>query len=84
MACIVIPWFADRYAEGEDWRSLAWWIHHHLPYSELCFYPRLCAFNIGWHEKPKRIIRSYIAPKGVLSRPGMCVHFRHAQFSSPF
>ncbi|QFG38148.1 hypothetical protein ESD82_19050 [Paracoccus pantotrophus] len=65
-ACIVIPWFADRYAAGEDWRALAWWIHDHLPYSEMCFYPRLCAFNIAWHELPKRIIRSYIDPKGVL------------------
>ncbi len=25
-ASIVIPWFADRYAHGADWRSLAWWI----------------------------------------------------------
>lgn len=66
-ACIVIPWFADRYDKGEDWRSLAWWVHDHLPYSEVCFYPRLCAFNIAWHERPKRVIRSYIDPKGVLA-----------------
>ncbi|MGA0615660.1 hypothetical protein [Paracoccus sp. KR1-242] len=65
-ACIVIPWFADRYAAGDDWRALAGWIHDHLPYSEMCFYPRLCAFNIAWHELPKRITRSYIDPKGVL------------------
>lgn len=69
-ACIVIPWFADRYAEGEKWQAMAWWIHDHLPYSELCFYPRLCAFNIGWHEHPKRLIRSMIEPKGILTRPG--------------
>ena len=30
-ACIVIPWFADRYATGADWRSFAWWIHGTLP-----------------------------------------------------
>lgn len=24
MACIVIPWLADRYQEGGDWRSMAW------------------------------------------------------------
>lgn len=30
-ACIVIPWFMDQYAEGADWRSLAYWIHDHLP-----------------------------------------------------
>src|SRR5262245_42908628 len=29
-ACVVIPWFADRYALGADWRALGWWIHDHL------------------------------------------------------
>jgi hypothetical protein len=62
MACIVLPWFADRYAKGADWRALAYWIHNHLPYSELQFFPKLCAFNIGWHEVPKRVVRSYIKP----------------------
>lgn len=62
MACIVVPWFADRYAEGADWRAMAYWIHNHLPYSRLQFFPKLCAFNIGWHEKPRRSIRSYIKP----------------------
>ncbi len=73
-ACIVIPWFADRYACGADWRTLAWWLHDHLPYSEICFFPKLCAFNLGWHERPKRVIKSYIAPKGTLTRPGMANH----------
>ena len=68
VACIVIPWFADRYAQGADWRSLAYWIHDHLPYSELEFYPKLCAFNIGWHDRPKKNITSSIAPKGYLLR----------------
>lgn len=67
-ACIVIPWFADRYAQGTDWRSLAYWIHDHLPYSELEFFSKLCAFNISWHDKPKKNIYSYIAPKGYLLR----------------
>ena len=71
---LVIPWFADRYAEGADWRALAWWIHDHLPYSELQFFPKLAAFNIGWHERPKRRIDSFIAPKGCLTRPGMADH----------
>ena len=71
MACIVLPWFADRYADGADWRGLAWWIHDHLPYSHLWFHPKLCAFNIGWHEEPVRRIDSYIAPRGCLTRPGM-------------
>ncbi|MBN2629399.1 MAG: hypothetical protein JXR75_02525 [Rhodobacteraceae bacterium] len=70
-ACIVIPWFADRYEQGEDWRSLAWWIHDHLPYSSLYFFPKLAAFNISWHEILARRISSYIEPKGCLTRPGM-------------
>ncbi len=73
-ACVVVPWFADRYAEGADWRALAWWMHDHLPYSSLYFFPKLAAFNIHWHERPKRDIRSYIKPKGILTRPGMDNH----------
>lgn len=65
-ACIVIPWFADRYAAGADWRAIAYWIHDHLPYSEMEFFSTLCAFNISWHERPKRRITSYVAPKGQL------------------
>ncbi len=68
MACIVIPWFTDKYEVGADWRSLAYWIHDHLPYSQLQFFPKLCAFNIGWHQKPTRSIYSYIEPKGMLFR----------------
>ncbi len=73
-ACVVVPWFADRYAEGADWRALAWWMHDHLPYNRLYFFPKLAAFNINWHERPKRDIRSYIEPKGILTRPGMDNH----------
>ncbi|MGD8850783.1 MAG: hypothetical protein PVI28_00010 [Gammaproteobacteria bacterium] len=50
-ACIVLPWFADRYERGADQRSLAYWIHDHLPYSELQFFPALCAFNISWRGR---------------------------------
>lgn len=70
-ACIVVPWFADQYAQGADWRSLAWWIHDRLPYSSLYFFPKLAAFNIRWHERPARRIDSYIAPRGCLTKPGM-------------
>jgi len=70
-ACIVIPWFADRYAKGADWRSLAWWIHDHLPYAHMQFYPKLCAFNILWREEGCAGIDSFIAPRGFLTRPGM-------------
>jgi hypothetical protein len=63
-ASVVVPWFADRYAAGADWRSLAWWIHDHLPYAHLQFFPKLAAFNIQWHEKPQRRIDSFIKPSG--------------------
>ena len=70
-ASVVIPWFADRYAEGRNWRALAWWIHDHLPYSRLQFFPKLAAFNIQWHDRPERRIDSFIAPKGCLTKAGM-------------
>ena len=73
-ACIVIPWFADRYARGWDWRALAWWIHDHLDYAHLQFFPKLCAFNIQWHEARTRRIDSFVAPRGCLTRPGMANH----------
>jgi hypothetical protein len=84
-ACVVIPWFADRYERGADWQSLAWWIHDHLPYSNVTFFPRLAAFNIRWHERPERVIESYVKPKGCLTRPGMRNHSgRHADAYSDF
>ena len=69
-ASIVIPWFADRYAAGRDWRDLAWWMHDHLPYSEIWFFPKLAAFNLVWRAMPQRTISSYIAPRGMLLRSG--------------
>ncbi len=69
-ASIVIPWFADQYYNGRDWRDLAWWLHDHLPYSEIWFFPKLAAFNLVWRETPMRRIDSYIAPRGTLLKPG--------------
>lgn len=69
-ACIVIPWFADQYAAGRDWRDLAWWVHDHLPYSEMWFFPKLCAFNLAWRPDPWRKISSYITPRGTLLARG--------------
>lgn len=69
-ASIVIPWFADQYEAGRDWCDLAWWIHDHLPYSELWFFPKLCAFNMSWRPSPWRMISSYVAPRGTLLRRG--------------
>lgn len=71
---VVVPWFADRYAPGASWTELAWWIHDHLPYSEMFFFPKLAAFNIQWHEQPTRRIDSYVAPKGCLTKPGDANH----------
>ena len=82
-ACVVVPWFADRFETGTDWRALAYWIHNHLPYSYLQFFPKLCAFNIGWHEKPKRMIYSFIEPKGLLLR-GEPADQRFASFYDGF
>jgi hypothetical protein len=45
-----------------------------LSYSELQFFPKLAAFNIGWHENPKRRITSFIPPRGLLTKPGMPNH----------
>ncbi|MFV2053555.1 hypothetical protein [Aliiroseovarius sp. YM-037] len=71
-ACVslVIPWFADQYDRGRHWHDLAWWIHDHLPYSELRFFPKLCAFNLTWNEVPKREIRGWIGGNSVLIRAG--------------
>lgn len=85
VACVVVPWFADRYARDGDWRPLAWWIHDHLPYSELHFFPKLAAFNIGWREKPKRIIEGFVGRRSVLTKPGMAGHEgNHARFYRGF
>ena len=68
-ACVVVPWFMDRYATGTDWRALAYWIHDHLPYSELEFFDGkgMCSFNITWHERPKKKIRSWMTPRVLLN-----------------
>lgn len=70
-ASIVIPWFADQYGQGRDWRDLAWWLYDHLPFAEVWFFPKLCAFNIAWRPEPQRRIDSYIVPKGTLVRGGV-------------
>jgi hypothetical protein len=69
-ASVVIPWFADRYEQGRDWRDLAWWVHDHLPYSAMYFFPVRAAFNLTWREDPLRTISSYVAPKGKLLKAG--------------
>jgi hypothetical protein len=73
-ACIVVPALADYIALGGSWTAMAWWIHDHLPYSSLCFFAKLGAFNIGWHEAPQRRIDSFVAPRGCLTKPQVANH----------
>ena len=73
-ACIVVPSFWDRFQQEGDWQKLAWWIHDHLPYSEMYFFPRYWAFNLTWHERPARVIKSYPKPTGTLTAPGLPNH----------
>lgn len=73
-ACITIPSFASKFRAEGDWQRLAWWIHDHLPYSNLFFFPINWAFNIRWHEDPQRRIDSHTPPKGTLTKPGMANH----------
>jgi hypothetical protein len=61
VATVVVPWLVDRMVTGISWQSMAWWVHDNLSYSELQFFPKLYAFNIGWHEVPKRTIHSFVA-----------------------
>lgn len=70
-ACVVVPAFWDAFQTGGDWRKLAWWIHDHLPYSSLYFFPKMWAVNIQRREEPGRRIDSYTAPKGCLMKSGM-------------
>jgi len=74
MTSIVVPWLVDHLDKGVSWQAMAWWIHDHLPYSELQFFPKLAAFNIGWHELPRRRISSFAPPRGVLTKPGLPNH----------
>ncbi len=64
MACVVVPAFHDAHPGEGGWQVLAQWIHDHLDYGSLYFFPNLWAVNIGWHEAPARTIDSYAAPKG--------------------
>ena len=73
-ACIVIPWFIPRYEAGTPWQAMAWWVHDHLPYSDMAFFPTYAAFNLRWCERPARRIESFAPPKGCLTKPGMANH----------
>lgn len=70
-ACVIVPSFWDKFQSEGDRQKLAWWIHDHLPYSSLEFFPRYWAFNIKWHEIPKREIHAQVAPKDCLTSAWM-------------
>jgi len=72
-ACIVVNRFISYYESTGNWQALAWWIHDNIPeYSSMYFFPKLAAFNISWHERPKKTIKSHISgSKGILTKPGM-------------
>ena len=64
MACVVVPAIYDAHPEEGGWQVLARWIDENLPYSYAGFYPNNWAFNIQWHERPRRVIDSFAEPKG--------------------
>lgn len=70
-ACIVVNRFIPYYERTGDWEAMAWWVHDHLPYSDMEFFPRYAAFNLQWRDDPIRAISSYIPPRrGRLTEPG--------------
>ena len=71
-ACIIVNSFVPYYERSGDWEAMAWWVHDHLPYHQMQFFPRYGAFNLQWREEPAREIYSYIPPRrGWLTRGGM-------------
>lgn len=71
-ACIIVNSFIPYYEKTNHWQALAWFIHEHIPsYSHMEFFPKYAAFNISWHEEPRKEIYSYIKPRGFLTRPNM-------------
>ncbi len=71
-ACIIVNSFIPYYERTKHWQALAWFIHENISsYSHMQFFPKYAAFNISWHEIPKREIYSYVEPKGFLTKPSM-------------
>ncbi|MET3899876.1 hypothetical protein ABIB57_003838 [Devosia sp. UYZn731] len=70
-ACVVVNRFIPYYERTGDWEAMAWWVHDHLPYSDMEFFPKFAAFNLQWREGPIRGIYSFIPPRrGRLTGPG--------------
>lgn len=70
-ACVIVNRFIPYYERTGDWEAMAWWVHDHLPYSDMEFFPKYAAFNLQWREEPERTIYSFIPPRrGRLTEPG--------------
>jgi hypothetical protein len=75
MATVIVHALIPHYRATGDWEAMAWWVHDHLPYSEMDFFPKYAAFNLGWRERPRRTIYSFIPPRrGWLTKPGRPNH----------
>ncbi len=77
MACIVVMPYLPYFDATSDWEGLAWWIHDHVPgYSELEFFTKskILAFNVGWHEEPRKTIHAWAPHRKCLTKPGMENH----------
>lgn len=75
-ACIVVHSFLPYYERTKHWQALAWWIHDYVHgYDRMTFFPKLAAFNIRWHERPRRCIYSQTPPdRGWLTKADMENH----------
>ena len=82
---IVIPWFARQYEAGRDWKDLAWWLHDHLDYHAITFFPKRAAFNLTWRENPERRISTWIGSTRSLlkagDQPSVPTEDRRAQYA---
>ena len=70
-ATIFLPKFSGNMkANNGNWIDLAWWIHDNLPYHSQYYFSEKGHLNLGWREKPERWIKSYVKPKGLLTKNG--------------
>jgi hypothetical protein len=62
-ATVIVNAFIPYYERTGHWEALAWWVHDHLPYDDLEFFPKYAAFNLGWKDAPSGGIYSYSPPR---------------------
>ncbi len=74
-ACIVVNSFVPYYEKTAHWQAIAWWVHDHLPYASMEFFPTRAAFNLRSHDVQSRSISQWIerGPR-ILTKPGMSNH----------